>query len=209
MCDDGLIGFRANLDPKVLDTIFLSEGNSNGYLIQGVSMIALMFFCKELLNSLRIRFNNKLEQKVILKLREDLHRKLLKLPISFYDQRKSGDISSRVVEDVQNVERAILDGTEQGVIAVLTLLGVTIMMFTQEPRLAVLVFLPLPILCIMAFRYSKISKKNWKAVREASGDLNALLVENIQGNRLIHSFSLTERERKDFVQLEKYFKKDP
>lgn len=190
--------FVPTLIQKVLDTIFLSEGNSNGYLIQGVSMIALMFFCKELLNSLRIRFNNKLEQKVILKLREDLHRKLLKLPISFYDQRKSGDISSRVVEDVQNVERAILDGTEQGVIAVLTLLGVTIMMFTQEPRLAVLVFLPLPILCIMAFRYSKISKKNWKAVREASGDLNALLVENIQGNRLIHSFSLTERERKRF-----------
>ena len=80
--------FVPTLIQKVLDTIFLSEGNSNGYLIQGVSMIALMFFCKELLNSLRIRFNNKLEQKVILKLREDLHRKLLKLPISFYDQRK-------------------------------------------------------------------------------------------------------------------------
>ena len=101
---------------------------------------------------------------------------------------KSGDIASRVVEDVQNVERAILDGTEQGVIAVLTLFGVTIMMFVQEPRLASLVFLPLPILIVMAFRYSKISKKNWKAVREASGNLNSLLVEDIQGNRLIHSF---------------------
>ena len=64
-----------------------------------------------------------------------------------------------MVEDVQNVERAILDGTEQGVIAVLTLVGVTIMMFSQEPRLAALVFLPLPILLIMGFRYSKVSKK--------------------------------------------------
>ena len=104
----------------------------------------------------------------------------------------------RVVEDVQNVERAILDGTEQGVISILTLFGVTIMMFGQEPRLAALVFLPLPILVIMAFRYAKVSKKNWKEVREASGDLNALLVENIQGNRLIHSFSLEEREKKRF-----------
>ena len=81
------------------------------------------------------------------------------MPINFYDRRKSGDIASRVVEDVQNVERAILDGTEQGVIAVLTLFGVTIMMFIQEPRLAILVFLPLPVLILMAFRYSKISKK--------------------------------------------------
>ena len=183
---------------RVLDTIFSQGKNSNDYLLNGVYWIAFIFFIKELLNSLRIRFNNKLEQRVILKLREDLHNKLLKLPISFYDQRKSGDISSRVVEDVQNVERAILDGTEQGVISILTLFGVTIMMFGQEPRLAALVFLPLPILVIMAFRYAKVSKKNWKEVREASGDLNALLVENIQGNRLIHSFSLEEREKKRF-----------
>lgn len=157
---------------------------------------------------MRIRFNNKLEQRVILKLREDLHNKLLKLPISFYDQRKSGDISSRVVEDVQNVERAILDGTEQGVISILTLFGVTIMMFGQEPRLAALVFLPLPILVIMAFRYAKVSKKNWKEVREASGDLNALLVENIQGNRLIHSFSLEEREKKRFRDIGEILQKN-
>ena len=57
---------------------------------------------------------------MIYRLRQDLHDKLLRLPINFYDRRKSGDISSRVLEDVQSVERAILDGTEQGVIAVLT-----------------------------------------------------------------------------------------
>ena len=88
-------------------------------LIQGILLIAIIFFAKELLNCLRIRINNKLEQKVIFCLRQDLHDKLLLLPVNFYDQRKSGDISSRVLEDVQNVERAILDGTEQGVIAVL------------------------------------------------------------------------------------------
>jgi ABC-type multidrug transport system fused ATPase/permease subunit len=198
----GLITLLAVVVPtiiqKVLDSIFYDSDSNRYTLFQGISLIALVFLCKEVLNCLRIRFNNKLEQKVILQLREDLHSKLLHLPISFYDQRKSGDISSRVVEDVQNVERAILDGTEQGIIAVLTLLGVTIMMFGQEPRLAALVFLPLPILIIMAFRYAKVSKKNWKAVRQTSGKLNALLVEDIQANRLIHSFSLAEREKQRF-----------
>ena len=51
----------------------------------------------------------------------------------------------------------------------------------------------------MAFRYSKVSKKNWKAVREASGNLNSLLVEDIQGNRLIHSFDLKSREKDRFM----------
>ena len=95
---------------KVLDTIFASEAFGNKYLIQGILLIGLMFLIKEILNCLRIRVNNKLEQKVIFKIRKDLHDKLLDLPISFYDRRKSGEIASRVVEDVQNVERAILDG---------------------------------------------------------------------------------------------------
>ena len=96
-----------------------------------------------------------------------------------------------------------MDGTEQGVISFLTLAGVTTMMFIQEPKLALLVFLPLPILIILGFNYAKISKKNWKAVREASGDLNSLLVEDIQGNRLIQSFALKTRERERFDKVGK------
>ena len=183
---------------KVLDRLIASNSKDGSFLLEGILIIASLFLLKEILNCLRIRTNNKLEQKVILRLRSDLHAKLLNLPIGFYDKRKSGDIASRVVEDVQNVERAILDGTEQGVIALLTLIGATVMMFTQEPRLAALVFLPLPILMVMAFRYSKISKKNWREVRETSGELNSLLVEDIQGNRLIQAFALRDREIKRF-----------
>ena len=192
---------------QVLDKIFESESFSSNILFQGIILIGFMFLIKEVLNCLRIRVNNKLEQKVIFKIRKDLHDKLLDLPISFYDRRKSGEIASRVVEDVQNVERAILDGTEQGVIAILTLAGVTSMMFLQEPRLAFLVFLPLPILVILGLRYAKVSKKNWKAVREASGDLNSLLVEDIQGNRLIQAFALKSREKKRFDKIGKVLEK--
>ena len=192
---------------KVLDEIFKEGLGDGGFLAKGLGVIAALFLLKETLNCLRIRVNNNLEQKVIFKLRKDLHDKLLDLPISFYDRRKSGDISSRVVEDVQSVERAILDGTEQGVIAVLTLIGVTIMMFVQEPRLAFLVFLPLPVLAVMAFRYSKVSKRNWRLVREASGDLNSILVEDIQGNRLIHAFALQEREKSRFHKIGKEVEK--
>ena len=102
---------------EVLDRIFYSESFNKSILISGIIIIGAMFLVKEILNCLRIRTNNKLEQKVIFNIRKDLHDKLLDLPVSFYDKRKSGEIASRVVEDVQNVERAILDGTEQGVIS--------------------------------------------------------------------------------------------
>lgn len=186
---------------RVLDNVFENGIGDGKLLVKGILLIAVIFFLKELLNCLRIRINNALEQRVIFNLRQDLHDKLLSLPINFYDRRKSGDISSRVIEDVQGVERAILDGTEQGVVAVLTLAGVSGMMFWQEPRLAIFVFLPLPFLGWMAVHYARVSKKNWRAVREKSGDLNALLVEDIQGNRLINSFGLMHRERARFSKI--------
>lgn len=180
----------------ILDDIQATGAAST--LVWGVVIIGLFYVGSEVFNSFRIRINNLLEQKVLLEMRRDLHTKLLRLPVSFYDQRKSGEISSRVIEDVAAVERALLDGTEQGTGALLRIVGITAILFVMEPSLAWCVFLPVPILLIVGFFYSKQSKTIWKGVRESAGDLNSLLVEDIQGNRLIQTFGLQKRESARF-----------
>lgn len=189
----------------VIDQVIRFDGKGTGQphlptLSWGLGAIAAAYGVREIFNCLRIRINNTLEQKVLLDIRRDLHAKLLELPVSFYDRRKSGDIASRVIEDVASVERAILDGTEQGTVALLTIVGISVVMFLQEPVLALAVFIPLPLLIFSGMRYFKARQKNWKAVREATGDLNSLLVEDIQGNRLIHAFALKERESQRFME---------
>ena len=169
-------------------------------LIFGVALIAVLYIASEVFNSLRIRLNNTLEQQVLLEMRRDLHTKLLRLPVSFYDQRKSGEISSRVIEDVSAVERALLDGTEQGTSALLRIVGITGVLFWMQPALASCVFLPVPILLICGRFYAKRSRTVWKGVHESSGELNSLLVEDIQGNRLIQTFGLQQRESARFEQ---------
>lgn len=167
-------------------------------LLWGVAIIAGLYLGSEIFNCLRIRLNNTLEQRVLLEMRRDLHLKLLRLPVSFYDQRKSGEISSRVIEDVAAVERALLDGTEQGTGAILRIVGITTFLFILQPFLAWFVFLPVPILLLAGILYSKRSRKVWKGVRESAADLNSLLVEDIQGNRLIQTFGLQKRESSRF-----------
>ncbi|MFQ3242817.1 MAG: ATP-binding cassette subfamily B protein, partial [Lentimonas sp.] len=182
----------------ILDDI-ATTGAMTG-LLWGVGIIACLYIGSEIFNSLRIRVNNTLEQQVLLEMRRDLHSKLLRLPVSFYDQRKSGEISSRVIEDVAAVERALLDGTEQGTGAILRIVGITAVLFTMQPMLAWCVFLPVPILLICGILYSKRSRRVWKGVRESSAELNSLLVEDIQGNRLIQTFGLQKRESARFDQ---------
>ncbi len=167
---------------------------STGVLLGGVLLIAALFFGSELLNGIRIFVNNTLEQRVLMDMRRDIHRKLLSLPVSFYDQRKSGEISSRVIEDVSNVERALLDGTEMGGRALVMIIGATTILFIKNPLLATFVFIPVPLLIIIGVFYARGSRLYWKRVREAAGDLNSLLVEDIQGNRLIQTFGLQRRE---------------
>ena len=190
---DNIIG----VDGKA--TVPADSGNVNTTtLMWGLLAIAAAYFFREIFNFLRIRINNTLEQRVLLDIRKDLHSKLLDLPVSFYDRRKSGDIASRVIEDVASVERAILDGTEQGTVALLTILGILGMMLYLEPIMALAVFLPLPLLILAGRRYFKARQKNWRDVRDATGDLNSHLVEDIQGNRLIHAFALKNREKERF-----------
>lgn len=186
--------------PKTIESILsgIADSAESAQLLMGIILITLLYFGSELLNGLRIVFNNTLEQRVLFDMRRDLHEKLLRLPVSFFDQRKSGEISSRVIEDVMAVERALLDGTEMGGRAVIMIIGVSVMLFLTNPFLALFVFLPVPLLIAGGYVYSKGSRRVWKKVRESAGDLNSLLVEDIQGNRLIQTFALQERESRRF-----------
>ena len=82
----------------VLDRV-VAPGRAD-LVLWGALGVAVCYFGREILNSLRIRVNNTLEQRVLVDLRRDLHAKLLALPIGFFDRRKSGEIASRVIEDV-------------------------------------------------------------------------------------------------------------
>ena len=76
------------------------------------------------LNSLRLILNNTFEQKVIFDLRSDLYSHIQLLPLRWFDNRATGDLMTRLLEDVTSVERVLIDGIEQGVMAVLQIVVV-------------------------------------------------------------------------------------
>src|SRR5690625_3518861 len=181
----------------VIDNIVL-QGEAR-HIWWGVGAALACFFGRDFLNCIRIRVNNYLEQQVLIDLRKDVHDKLLNMSAQYYETNPSGEIASRIIEDVQNVERVILDGTEQGLVALASVIGVTGMLFWLEPTLAALVIIPLPILILLGANHAKATRKNWRRVRRAAGRLHALLVEQMQRYRLIGAFALNPREQKRFM----------
>src|SRR6266404_3070732 len=112
------------------------------------------FLLRDLFNSLRIRINNTFEQNVIYDMRRDVYARLQRLPVNYFDQRASGDLMTRIIEDVNSVERVLIDGTEQGSVAILSIIAVIVIMFYTNWVLAAVSLIPLPILTLGAVWYT-------------------------------------------------------
>ena len=156
------------------------------------------FLAKDGLNSLRIFINNIFEQKVIFDIRSDLYEKIQRLPLQWFDTRRTGDIMTRVVEDVTNMERVLIDGVEQGLTAALQVLGIGIFLFFLNPTVAAWATLPVPFLMVGAWFYSTQGRDRYRNQREAASDLNALLHDNISGVRQIKAYAAETLEHGRF-----------
>ena len=158
-----------------------------------VLIAALAFVLQHGLNSLRIILNNTFEQKVIFDLRSDLYSHIQVLPLRWFDNRATGDLMTRILEDVNSVERMLIDGIEQGVVAVLQLVIVLGVMFYFSISLTLVGLAPLPFLAGGALWYTLTAHRRYRLQRRASSVMNSLLHDNLAGIRQIKSF-VRERE---------------
>jgi ATP-binding cassette, subfamily B, bacterial len=163
-------------------------------------LVLLSFFLRDALNVLRLQLNNRFEQRVIFDLRRDLYDKLQRLSVNYYDQRATGDLMTRVIDDVNAVERVLIDGIEQGTVSILSIVGVGYMMFRFDPRLAAWAVLPIPLLAVGAVFYTMTAHKRYRLVRQATSALNALLHDNLQGIRQIKGFGRETHELGRFTE---------
>lgn len=152
------------------------------------------YFAQHLFNSLRIQLNNTFEQKVIYDLRSDIYERLQTLPLRWFDNRPTGDIMTTVSEDIPSVERVLIDGIEQGLVAVLQILVVGVFMFRADVELSLYALIPIPFLAMGAAAYTASSRDRHRAVRKASSAMNSLLHDNVAGMRQIKAYAMETEE---------------
>ncbi len=167
-------------------------------LIPFIAVVLVAFFLRDFFNFLRILINNIFEQKAIFDLRSQLYNKLQRLRLKWFDERRTGDIMTRVAEDVPQMERVLIDGIEQGLVAILQILIVTIFLMTRSPILALSALAPIPLLILGAWLYTRHASGRYRIVRKATGEMNAMLHDNIAGIRQIKSYAAEDDEHASF-----------
>jgi len=186
--------------PNAVKTIIdevIEKGHAEK-LLPWVLYAAAAWFGRDFLTTARIILNNTLEQHVIFDIRSDLYRRLQLLPLPWFDSKPTGDLMTTVAEDVTAMERVLIDGVEQGLIAILQLAVVGGWMFYNNVTLAFIGMIPLPFLAAGAWWYTSTARGRYKDVRNATSEMNSMLHDNISGIRQIKAYGMEEPEHGRF-----------
>jgi len=127
-------------------------------------------------------------QRTVRDIRNDLFTKLQTLSLRFFDQRSHGELMSRLSNDVENISNVLSESVTQIISSVLTLIGVAVMMFVLNVRLALVSMITLPLMVFLSQTLARHTRKGFRAQQEMLGDLNGIIEETITGQRVVKAY---------------------
>ncbi|MFD2255716.1 ABC transporter ATP-binding protein [Luteolibacter algae] len=172
--------------------------NRPDLILSTAALGAGAIFARQLLFTLRTYLNHALELKLTHRIRVELYDKLQRLPIKWFDKNSSGEIMSRVADDVPTMDRVIIEGLDQALAAVLQFFIILAYLLYHSWELTLVTLAPLPFIGLLTAWWAKKAEPKWTASSEASSALNAILHDNLAGIRQIKAYTVEPQALSDF-----------
>ena len=169
-------------------TQYMSE-DSGKALMFVIATIITLFFLKNIFNYLAMFFITFLRNGVLKDLRNALYKKTTALPVSFFSEKKKGDLMARISSDVLELQHSFLSVLELIVRDPLTIIFSLIVMFTFSTKLTLFVLIFIPISGAIISQIGKSLKKKSGRVQEEQGEFLSILEETIGGIKIIKAFN--------------------
>ena len=137
-------------------------------------------------------------QRSMFRLRESIEAKLHRLPLSYVDQHARGDLLSRVTNDIDNLTQSLQQTINQILTSLLTLVGVTVMMLTVSPLLALVAFVTVPLSLLATRTFAHRARPRFLRQWRTTGTLNAQAEDVVSGHAIVTAFGRQDQERRRF-----------
>ena len=201
------------LGPKVLAkaTDKLSEGimakvaNTGGidfnYIVKILLILVVLYAASSLFSYIMSWIISGVSQDAAFSLRKDISEKMNRLPLSYFDKHSSGDILSRVTNDIDTIAQSLNQSLSTLISNVVTLVGIFIMMLTISWQMTLIAVVVLPVSMTMISLVMKHSQKYFIQQQNSLGDVNGHIEEMYGGHQVVKAFN---GEEKSVEQFEKY-----
>ena len=163
-----------------------------------LSAVLAFYALGSLFSYIRIKWGHYLGVWIENDMRRDLFNHLQKLSFSYFDRHKTGDIMSRISNDLFNIAEVAHHGPEDVVISLLTIIGAYLLMFIINAPMATVSIIPLPVMAIYGIVFNRKLKKRNRAIRKSISEINVTAENSIQGIREVKAFSQEGFQEKKF-----------
>lgn len=197
----GMVQFVAPLSTPIYTQILLDDvlaGKGDWGLYQIVGIMAIILFFGVIVSFLRNYFSAMLGNRMMKDLREQLYHHLQKMPVSFYDQRQVGGISSRVIHDIGGAQNLIGGGIINLVLDLFMVLFAGFLLFRMNVYLASLSLIILPFYYLSFTNMNVHIRLAWRSVHRQMERISGTLVERLAGIRIVQAFNGERQERARF-----------
>ena len=187
-------GIDAGVPPLVA-----GAGGNELFKTLGLMLGAVM--CQAVARVIFIRGSGQVGQNVLLELRRRLFRHFQKLDVKFHDKYTSGRVVSRLTNDIDAIAELLLNGFDGLITAMLTMVGVGVLLLTLDLRLGAICLLSFPVLMLLVRWFSLNSTKTYRRVREVAALVIVHFVETMTGIRAVQSYRREPRNQEIFTDV--------
>ena len=189
----------------VIDDIFV---NKKEEMLKFLSIAVLLVFAgKGLSDWGQAYFMSYVGQRVIVQLRQQLYDHLQRLPLSFFDGMPTGQLMSRVTNDVNLILGAVSNAVTGILKDPLTSVGLIAVMFHRDWQLAAVAMVVLPFAFFPVVKFGRMLRRISTKSQQSMGDISIILHETLGGSRIVKAFGMEEYEKERFYRENtRYFK---
>ena len=183
---------------KVLAVIQNGETTVSPLIVMYLTIVLSIYVLSAVCTHIRIKWGHYLGVWIENDMRRDMFHHLQKLSFSYFDRNKTGDIMSRISNDLFNIAEVAHHCPEDMVISLLTIIGAYILMFMMCPPLAFVSIIPLPLMAVYGIVFNRRLKRSNRAIRKRISEINVTAENSIQGIREVKSYSREELQEEKF-----------
>ncbi|KAI7264844.1 hypothetical protein KC345_g8695 [Hortaea werneckii] len=172
-----------------------------GYINNILIILAGLYLLSSLFSYIQQYVMAGVAQKVVYDMREQINRKLERLPLKYFDSRTHGEILSRATNDVDNISTTLQQSLTQLITSIVTIIGVIIMMLTISPWLTLITIVTLPLSFVVIMLITKRSQTYFIGQQKSLGQLNGHVEEMYTGHRIVKAFGREKNSLNDFNKI--------
>ncbi|MEW9265498.1 ABC transporter ATP-binding protein [Kineococcus endophyticus] len=189
-----------NATDVVVAAAFGGQALDRAELTRTIGWVVLVCVLSAIGSFLQGLLLNRIVQRTVFRLRADVEAKLHRLPLSHVDSTPRGELLSRVTNDIDNISQSLQQTVSQALVSALTVVGVVVMMFTINARLALLALVAVPLTLVVVVLIAKRSQPLFARQWMQTGQLNAQIEEAFTGHDIVTAFGRREEVRTRFAQ---------